>query len=191
MTEACLSHWFSAKRRQVASPHVVFSKALWYCLFGKYGLLETKDSQEKKNNLIYIIIWNLIWGWEDILRSMVVMQWRESEINKLALMSALIRILFSAAEAEWSGTAQLWLCCTTACGVDKTRETSQCLALKVGRRYWRLFQMCSLGIWTNSSFLSTCKAMQIFLSVSRLRNSFKQWHTSTWVSLQRLLQFLW
>lgn len=97
-------------------------------------LLETKDSQEKKNNLINIIICNLIWGWEDILRSMIVIQQRESEINKLALMSALIRILFSAAEAEWSGTAQLCLCCATARGADKTRETSQCLALKFGSK---------------------------------------------------------
>lgn len=49
-------------------------------------------------------------------------------------MSALIRILFSAAGAEWSGTAQLWPCCTTAHGADKTRETSQCLALKFGSK---------------------------------------------------------
>lgn len=49
-------------------------------------------------------------------------------------MSTLIRILFSAAEAEWSGTAQLCLCCATARGADKTRETSQCLALKFGSK---------------------------------------------------------
>lgn len=65
---------------------------------------------------------------------MVVIQWRESEINKLALMSALIRILFSAAEAEWSGTAQLCPCCTTARGADKSRKTSWCLALKAGSK---------------------------------------------------------
>lgn len=42
---------FQPKEHQLvfmASPHVFFSKALWYCSFGKYGPLETKDSQEKR-----------------------------------------------------------------------------------------------------------------------------------------------
>lgn len=60
MTEAFSSGWFAAKRRQVASPYVFFSKAFWYCLFEEWGLSETKDSQKKKNNLIYNIIYNLI-----------------------------------------------------------------------------------------------------------------------------------
>lgn len=101
---------------------------------------------------------------------MVVIWLMESEINKLALMSALIRIMFSAAEAVWSELAQLNLCCTTVCSADKTRKASQCLCLNVrpmAAKYLRLFQMgnfhkFSWGIFTNFYFQLARRYKAIF-----------------------------
>lgn len=95
---------------------------------------------------------------------MVVIWLMESEINKLALMSALIRIMFSAAEAVRSELAQLSLCCTTVCSTEKTRKASQCLCLNarpMAAKYLRLFQMGNF----HKFLFSVSKEIQSFLLV--------------------------